>query len=77
MIEQALEQGHNFLLKHQMHTADNDYATNDDNKLVVRVAASLREQLSHIESQWQDLQVNSDKWQKTISLVLEVSGKFF
>lgn len=76
VIEQGLEQGHNFLLKHQVHGNDPNYMTRDD-KLVVRVATSLREQLTHIESQWQELQVNSDKWEKTISLVLEVSNNLY
>ena len=69
VIEQALEQGHNFLLKHQ---GQNESFTARDEKLVVRVAGSLREQLTHIQSQWQELQNNTEKWEKTISLVLEV-----
>jgi len=73
VIEQALEQGHSFLLKHRPQSNNSAYTARDD-KLVVRVASSLSEQLTHIESQWQDLQNNTDKWEKTISLVLEVSA---
>ena len=75
VIEQALEQGHNFLLKHQS-SQDETFMQRGD-KLVVRVASSLREQLTHIQSQWLDLQNNSDKWEKTISLVLEVRPSLF
>ena len=70
MIEQALEQGHNFLLKHQGQ--QQQIENSEDNKLVARVASSLREQLTHIQSQWLELQENTEKWEKTISLVLEV-----
>ena len=55
VIEQALEQGHSFLLKHQSDI----YSSRDDNDLVARVTSNLQNQLDHVESQWQELMRNS------------------
>lgn len=73
VIEQALEQGHSFLLKHQSDI----YSSRDDNDLVARVTSNLQNQLDHVESQWQELMRNSEKWQSNLSSVLDVSLFFF
>jgi len=69
VIEQALEQGHSFLLKHQ---SDVYMARGDDTNLVARVTTNLQNQLAHVETKWQDLMRNSEKWQKNLNAVLEI-----
>ena len=44
----------------------------NDNNLVARVAGNLQKQLAHVETQWQELIENSNKWQQTIDVILEV-----
>lgn len=73
VIEQALDQGHSFLLKHQAQSQDPNYLARNDHNLALRVAGNLQTQLERIESQWQDLRLTSDKWQHAINAVLEVS----
>ena len=70
VIEQALEQGHNFLLKHEAQSLN--YSSNNDDNLAARVAGNLQKQLAHVESQWRELMENSNKWQQTIDVILEV-----
>lgn len=71
VIEQALSNGHNFLLKNQAQTEDPSYAKQEEN-LVARAAANLQVQLEHVESQWLELNDNSNKWERTIHNILEV-----
>nr|XP_012563309.1 unnamed protein product [Hydra vulgaris] len=62
VIKQVLDQGRNFLMKHQVH----ELASREDN-----IVSSVQEQIEHIETQWQLLMSNSEKWQVTIDTVLE------
>ncbi|XP_065653209.1 utrophin-like isoform X2 [Hydra vulgaris] len=66
VIKQVLDQGRNFLMKHQMH----ELASREDN-----IVSSVQEQIEHIETQWQLLMSNSEKWQVTIDTVLELVNK--
>ncbi|XP_057306952.1 utrophin-like isoform X3 [Hydractinia symbiolongicarpus] len=75
VIEQALDQGHSFLLKHQAQTQDPNYLARNDHNLALRVAGNLQTQLERIESQWQDLRLTSDKWQHAINAVLELMNQ--
>ncbi|XP_065057528.1 dystrophin-like isoform X3 [Rhopilema esculentum] len=70
IIEQALQQGKQFLSKHE---GTPEGGRRDSNaSLLLRVIENLRRQLSHVEEQWKQLIHKSEEWQKILDEVLHL-----
>ncbi len=71
IIDQALQQGRQFLSKNEATSLIEKRHSNE--ALVMRVADNLRKHLSHVEEQWEQLMHKSEDWQKILDDVLHVS----
>eukprot|EP00794_Sanderia_malayensis_P000391 gene391-1025_t len=70
IIDQALQQGRQFLSKNEATSLVEMKHGNE--ALVMRVADNLKKHLSHVEEQWEQLMHKSDDWQKMLDEVLHL-----
>ena len=70
IIEQALQQGKQFLSKHEGSTSSGRRGS--DESLLLRVIENLRKQLAQVEDQWKQLLQKSEEWQKILDEVIHV-----